>query len=48
MVQDEDLAEQIGNDIYFGLVDYNKVKSFRVPKDTSVNIFKVSSSITLS
>ncbi|XP_050903814.1 uncharacterized protein LOC127117750 isoform X3 [Lathyrus oleraceus] len=40
VVQHEDLAEQIGNDIYFGLVDYNKVKSFRVPKDTSFNIFK--------
>ncbi|XP_058749061.1 ubiquitin C-terminal hydrolase 13-like isoform X2 [Vicia villosa] len=40
VVRDEDLAEQIGNDIYFDLVDTDKVKSFRVPKDTSFNIFK--------
>ncbi|XP_058749065.1 uncharacterized protein LOC131622030 [Vicia villosa] len=40
VVRDEDLAEQIGNDIYFDLVDHDKVKSFRVRKNTSFNIFK--------
>ncbi|KAL5101396.1 hypothetical protein RYX36_005723 [Vicia faba] len=38
VVQDEDLAEEIGNDIYF--VDPDRVKSFRVPNDTSFNLFK--------
>jgi ubiquitin carboxyl-terminal hydrolase 7 len=47
VVRDEDLAEQIGNDIYFDLVDFDKVRSFRVQKQTSFNVFKVSSSVTL-
>ncbi|AET00385.1 uncharacterized protein [Medicago truncatula] len=40
VVRDEDLAEQIGNDIYFDLVDLDKVRSFRVKKQTSFNVFK--------
>jgi hypothetical protein len=47
VVRDEDLAEQIGKDIYFDLVDLDAVKSFCVPKDTPFYAFKVSSSITL-
>jgi hypothetical protein len=47
VVRDEDLAEQIGKDIYFDLVDFDTVKSFRVQSHTSFNDFKVSSSITL-
>jgi len=45
-VRDEDLAEQIGKDICFDLVDPAKVRSFYVEKQTSFNVFKVSS-ITL-
>lgn len=37
----EDLSEQIGKDIYFDLVDHDKVRSFRVQKQTSFNTFKV-------
>ena len=44
MARDEDLAEQIGKDIYFDLVDHDKVRSFRVQKQLSFNLFKVSSS----
>jgi len=47
VIRDEDLAEHIGKDIYFNLVDHGKVRSFRVQKQTSFNAFKVSSSITL-
>jgi ubiquitin carboxyl-terminal hydrolase 7 len=42
VVRDEDIAAQIGKDIYFDLVDYDKVKSFHVQKKTSFNVFKVS------
>jgi hypothetical protein len=47
VVRDEDLAEQIGKDIYFDLVDFDAVKSFRVQKDTPFYVFQVSSSITI-
>ncbi|GAU12346.1 hypothetical protein TSUD_252970 [Trifolium subterraneum] len=40
VARDEDLAEQIGKDIYFDLVDFEKVRSFRVQKDTSFKVFK--------
>ncbi|CAJ2634124.1 unnamed protein product [Trifolium pratense] len=40
VVRDEDLAEQIGKDIYFDLVDFDKVRSFRVKKYTSFHDFK--------
>ncbi|KAK2377733.1 ubiquitin carboxyl-terminal hydrolase [Trifolium repens] len=40
VVRDEDLAEQIGKDIYFDLVDLDAVKSFCVPKDTPFYAFK--------
>ncbi|GAU12345.1 hypothetical protein TSUD_252960 [Trifolium subterraneum] len=40
VVRDEDLAEQIGKDIYFDLVDFEKVRSFCVQKDKSFNVFK--------
>ncbi|KAL2585694.1 hypothetical protein AAZV13_13G011301 [Glycine max] len=41
VARDEELKEQIGKDIYFDLVDHDKVRSFRVQKQTSFNLFKV-------
>ncbi|PNX79205.1 ubiquitin carboxyl-terminal hydrolase 12-like protein [Trifolium pratense] len=41
VVRDEDLAEQIGKDIYFDLVDPDKVRSFRVHDRTTFEVFKV-------
>ncbi|XP_030520703.1 ubiquitin C-terminal hydrolase 12-like [Rhodamnia argentea] len=40
VARDEDLAEQIGRDIYFDLVDHDKVRSFRIPKQMPFNNFK--------
>ncbi|OIW16247.1 hypothetical protein TanjilG_18962 [Lupinus angustifolius] len=40
VARDEDLVEQIGKDIYFDLVDHDKVRSFRVQKQMSLNLFK--------
>ncbi|KAG2683208.1 hypothetical protein I3760_10G021700 [Carya illinoinensis] len=40
VARDEDLAEQIGKDIYFDLVDHDKVHSFRIQKQTSFSLFK--------
>ncbi|XP_029125531.1 ubiquitin carboxyl-terminal hydrolase 13 isoform X2 [Cajanus cajan] len=40
VAQDKDLKEQIGKDIYFDLVDHDKVRSFRVQKQTTFNVFK--------
>ncbi|XP_059428355.1 ubiquitin C-terminal hydrolase 12 isoform X2 [Corylus avellana] len=40
VARDEDLAEQIGKDIYFDLVDHEKVHSFRIQKQTPFNLFK--------
>ncbi|XP_061352581.1 ubiquitin C-terminal hydrolase 12-like isoform X1 [Gastrolobium bilobum] len=40
VARDEDLAEQIGKDIYFDLVDHDKVRSFRVQKQMTFNLFK--------
>ncbi|GLT65310.1 hypothetical protein SLA2020_377490, partial [Shorea laevis] len=40
VARDEDLAEQIGKDIYFDLVDHDKVRSFRVQKQTVFHVFK--------
>jgi ubiquitin carboxyl-terminal hydrolase 7 len=45
VARNEDLEEQIGKDIYFDLVDHDKVRSFRVQKQMSFNVFKVSSSL---
>ncbi|KAI3914506.1 hypothetical protein MKW92_004445 [Papaver armeniacum] len=36
----EDLLKQIGRDIYFDLVDHEKVSSFRIQKQMPFNIFK--------
>ncbi|KAE8735173.1 Ubiquitin carboxyl-terminal hydrolase 13 [Hibiscus syriacus] len=41
VARDEDLLEQIGKDIYFDLVDHDKVKSFRIQKQTPFNDFKL-------
>ncbi|KAG2394477.1 Ubiquitin carboxyl-terminal hydrolase [Vigna angularis] len=40
VAHDEDLKSQIGKDIYFDLVDHDKVRSFRVQKQTTFNLFK--------
>ncbi|KAJ6727514.1 UBIQUITIN-SPECIFIC PROTEASE 12-RELATED [Salix purpurea] len=36
----EDLLEQIGKDVYFDLVDHDKVRSFRIQKQITFNLFK--------
>jgi len=40
VARDEDLAEQIGKDIFFDLVDHDKVRSFRIQKQTPFTVFK--------
>ncbi|RZC90859.1 hypothetical protein C5167_028693 [Papaver somniferum] len=40
VVRNEDLFEQIGRDIYFDLVNHNKVCSFRIQKQMPFNLFK--------
>ncbi|KAK7393143.1 hypothetical protein VNO78_21621 [Psophocarpus tetragonolobus] len=40
VARDEDLREQIGNDIFFDLVDHDKVRSFRVKKQVPFILFK--------
>ncbi|KAL3838137.1 hypothetical protein ACJIZ3_022728 [Penstemon smallii] len=40
VARDEDLVEQIGREIYFDLVDHDKVRSFRIQKQLSFNTFK--------
>ncbi|CAN6586672.1 unnamed protein product [Malus baccata var. baccata] len=40
VARDEDLTEQIGRDIYFDLVDHDKVHSFRTQKQMPFNLFK--------
>ncbi|XP_021973074.2 ubiquitin carboxyl-terminal hydrolase 12 isoform X1 [Helianthus annuus] len=40
VARDEDLHEQIGKDIYFDLVDHDKVRSFRIQKQTPFALFK--------
>ncbi|KAF3659745.1 Ubiquitin carboxyl-terminal hydrolase 12 [Capsicum annuum] len=40
VAHDEDLRRQIGKDIYFDLVDFEKVKSFRIQKQTLFTVFK--------
>ncbi|KAK4790626.1 hypothetical protein SAY86_017930 [Trapa natans] len=40
LAREEDLQEQIGREIYFDLVDHEKVHSFRVPKQLSFTAFK--------
>lgn len=42
VARDEDLREQIGTDIYFDLVDHDKVRNFRIQKQMPFNQFKVS------
>ncbi|GAY64162.1 hypothetical protein CUMW_231490 [Citrus unshiu] len=41
VARDDDLLEQIGKDIYFDLVDHDKVRSFRIQKQIPFNLFKV-------
>nr|KJB73309.1 hypothetical protein B456_011G226800 [Gossypium raimondii] len=40
VARNEDLVEQIGRDIYFDLVDHEKVRSFRIQKQMPFNVFK--------
>ncbi|XP_057843456.1 ubiquitin C-terminal hydrolase 13 isoform X3 [Cryptomeria japonica] len=40
VARDEDLSEQIGKDIFFDLVDHDKVRSFRIQKQTLFTVFK--------
>ncbi|XP_078435308.1 ubiquitin C-terminal hydrolase 13-like isoform X2 [Wolffia australiana] len=40
VARDEDLMQQIGRDIYFDLVDHDKVRSFRIQKQLTFNLFK--------
>lgn len=42
--RDEDLQSQIGKDIHFDLVDHEKVRSFRIQKQTLFTQFKVCAS----
>lgn len=41
VARNEDLVEQIGKDVYFDLVDHDKVRSFRIQKQMPFNLFKV-------
>ncbi|EPS58994.1 hypothetical protein M569_15818, partial [Genlisea aurea] len=40
VARDEDLLEQIGKDIFFDLVDHDKVRNFRIQKQLPFNHFK--------
>ncbi|KAJ1285596.1 hypothetical protein BS78_03G290900 [Paspalum vaginatum] len=40
VVRDSDLKEQIGRHVYFDLVDFDKINSFRAPKNMSINDVK--------
>ncbi|KAG9140850.1 hypothetical protein Leryth_010382 [Lithospermum erythrorhizon] len=40
VAREEDLREQVGKDIYFDLVDHDKVHSFRIQKQMPFNLFK--------
>ncbi|XP_052175009.1 ubiquitin C-terminal hydrolase 12 isoform X2 [Diospyros lotus] len=40
IARDEDLMQQIGRDIYFDLVDHERVRSFRIQKQVPFNHFK--------
>ncbi|CAN6566948.1 unnamed protein product [Malus baccata var. baccata] len=40
VARNEDLLEQIGKNIYFDLVDHDKVRSFRIQKQKPFNLFK--------
>ncbi|XVF24605.1 hypothetical protein REPUB_Repub13aG0141800 [Reevesia pubescens] len=40
VARNEELVEQIGRDIYFDLVDHEKVRSFRIQKQMPFNVFK--------
>ncbi|KAF9675045.1 hypothetical protein SADUNF_Sadunf10G0190700 [Salix dunnii] len=40
VARSEDLHEQIGKDVYFDLVDHDKVRSFRIQKQITFNLFK--------
>ena len=41
MARDSDLKEQIGRHVHFDLVDFDKINSYRAPKDISIKDIKV-------
>ncbi|XP_042488010.1 ubiquitin C-terminal hydrolase 12-like [Macadamia integrifolia] len=41
VARNEDLIEQIGRDVYYGLVDHDKVQSFHIQNSTPFFFFKV-------
>lgn len=41
MARDFDIKEQIGRHMHFDLVDFDRVNSFRAPKNMSINEVKV-------
>ena len=41
IARDDDLKNQIGKDIFFDLVDHDKVQTFRIQKQTPFIQFKV-------
>ncbi|OWM78996.1 hypothetical protein CDL15_Pgr003167 [Punica granatum] len=41
VARDQDLIEQIGRDIYFDVVDHDRVRTFHVLKQTPFKLFKV-------
>jgi ubiquitin carboxyl-terminal hydrolase 7 len=41
VARDFNLVEQIGRHVYFDLVDFDKINSFRAPKRMSINEIKV-------
>lgn len=47
IARDDDLHEQIGNNTFFDLVDHDKVRSFRIQKQTPFILFKVSPMVLL-
>ena len=47
VARDDDITEQIGKNIYFDLVDHEKVRSFRIQKQTPFQQFKVHACIFL-
>ncbi|GFY89110.1 ubiquitin-specific protease 12 [Actinidia rufa] len=48
VARDEDLLEQIGRNIWFDLVDHDKVQSFRIKKKMRFKFFKVGQLIEVS
>lgn len=48
VADDEVLQEQIGSDVFFDLVDFEKVRTFRVPRQNKFVQFKVSAVVVVA